>query len=183
MSIIKNPYIQLYIKESSDNIKYWKSIIHGMEPLKLPKDPFGPSNGNGGLHKIFYPKDSISIEKLKNLTDESSILCAVIGSLQVLLYRYCNQNDFCVGLSLDGAYLNEFAKHNGFKIDLNPLPVRTQIDSGLTFDRIIQNSKEAVFEALVNSNVTFEELIKMGKNEQLSDFFFNVLCILKKEHV
>ncbi|WP_373493369.1 amino acid adenylation domain-containing protein, partial [Aquiflexum sp.] len=183
MPIFKNINDQFSLKENGENLEYWKSKLHGLEPLKLPKDCFGTFDKNGGLHKVFFPKDSILIENVKNSVEGSSILYTIIGSLQVLLYRYCSQNDFCIGLSLDGVFLSEFAKQNGFKIDLNLLPIRTQIGNGLTFDSIIQNTKEAVFEALENSNLSFEELINDLKNDPIKDFFFNVLCIIKKEHI
>ncbi|WP_194972390.1 non-ribosomal peptide synthetase [Aquiflexum lacus] len=181
MSTLKSPNDLLSKKDSGKSIKYWKSKLQGIETLQLPKDPFGPLDGNGNFLKVHLPKDSISIEHLKNSFDESTILFTLIGSLQVLLYRYSNQNDFCIGLSLEDLNLKELSENNGLKIDLSPLPIRSQLDSNISFDSIIQNTRNTIFEALENSNITVEELINVSKNGQINDLFFNVLCVFKKE--
>ncbi|WP_373496239.1 AMP-binding protein, partial [Aquiflexum sp.] len=181
MSILKSPNDLLSKKDSGESIKFWRSKLQGLEPLQLPRDPFGPLDEKGDFLKVQFPKDSISIDKINNLFGESSILFTVISSLQVLLYRYSSQHDFCIGTSIDNAFLKDTHRYNLSEIDLNPLPIRTRIESGFSFDSVIKNSKQTFYEAIENSNITFSELINGVKNDQISDYFLNIICFFKKE--
>ncbi|SMD41574.1 Phosphopantetheine attachment site [Aquiflexum balticum DSM 16537] len=181
MSILNNPKNQFSKRDNGEQPKYWKSKLHGLEPINLPKDLFGSLDEKGKFLKVHFPKDSIPIEHLKNSFEDSSILFPLIGSLQVLLYRYSSQNDFCIGLSLEDLNLKELSENNGLKIDLSPLPIRSQLDSSISFDSLIQNTRDTFFEALENSNITIVEFINGLGNDQISDFLLDVVCIFRNQ--
>jgi amino acid adenylation domain-containing protein len=182
MSILENPNNQFSKIDLEKNLEFWKSKLHGLEPLKLPKDPIGQLDEKGYLQKVHFPKNFISIDKFNDVYEESSISFGIISSLQVLLYHYCSQNDFCIGLSLDNTSLKDIFKDLKSDPDLNPLPIRIQLESEFSFESVFRNSKETFFQAIENSKITFTELLDSVKNDQISDSFFNILCIIKKVH-
>ena len=181
MSILKDPKNQLPKEDREEVLGFWKLKLAGLESLKLPKDPFGIKASTGQYLKINFPKDSISIDVLNELSNRSSISTAIIGCLQILLYRYCGQNDFCIGLSAEGECLNELSGGNHPKPVLNPLPLRSKIESGLTFENTIFNAKETIFEAYKNADISIFDLINGSTDGNIDVSFLDVLCIMKNK--
>lgn len=87
------------IKKDPEKLNYWKETLKEITPLKLRTD-FEPDKEPGfNGQRVYFDLDKNLSQSLVNLATQlnTSMHRIFLSSLYVLLYRYSNQNDICIG--------------------------------------------------------------------------------------
>ena len=164
---IRTPYFE-YIerrqqiiqnKHYLSDINYWKSKLEGIQKLNFPYDyaRSGNSNFSGRRHPFFIKK-----ELFKRINDFSAIhnvtpFILISATLNVLLSRYCYQEDIVFGFPISGR--NEPGLEETVGLFINTLVLRTRVFSDKSFASLLQQVKENCLEAYTHQNVAFNELV------------------------
>jgi len=100
-------------EESFDiEIGYWKEKLQGFEPLQLTTD-FARSSGLGSDKQIVEFSIDKELNQQLNLLSKAnhvSLFTVLLSAFKVLLFRYSNQEDICVGNVVTGQVPNSTKK-------------------------------------------------------------------------
>ncbi|UII31886.1 amino acid adenylation domain-containing protein [Fulvivirga ulvae] len=148
---------------SGDNLKakmgYWKSKLEDVSTLHLPTD-FERSRHHGAIGAVASKK--LPLQILKGLNEiskqhDATLFMSLLAAFKVLLYKYTNQTDICVGTPIAGRLQQEFEELIGFFV--NTLPLRTQIAEEHSFSEFLQQVRRTTLEAYENQEVPFEKIV------------------------
>ena len=96
-----------------------------------------------------------------------TLFMTLLGALQVLLYRYSNQEDIVIGSPIAGRRYKEVEGLIGFFV--NTLVLRGNVSSRLQFKELIRQVKERVLEAYARQDIPFEQLVEhLGVSRSLN---------------
>ncbi|PCK07445.1 MAG: hypothetical protein COA42_14320 [Alteromonadaceae bacterium] len=124
--------------------KYWlETLGDAPDVLRIPTDRPRPKNQtfNGAHYPVSLGEDVT--EKLNGFCEEHDLtpFMVLMGCFQVLLARYCDQSDICVGIPIAGRNRTEVEGLIGFFI--NGLVIRTKLDGNPTISDYLSRVKEA----------------------------------------
>ncbi len=141
-SLLKGP-------QKEKMLRYWKDQMQGAPlVLDLPTDhPRPPVQTFNGATHGFKLDNRLSrrvdaLAKSNNVTLYTTLLSA----FQVLLHRYCNQDDLIVGSPFAGRHLKEFHEVVGFFI--NPVPIRSRVVDDPSFNEYLNQMSDSVVTAI-----------------------------------
>lgn len=143
----------------TQEITYWKNQLEGLENLDFPTDFPRPAQKKCiGAKKTFCIDASLR-EKLVNLSQENrvTLFMTMLTSFKVLLYKYTDQEDICVGSPIAGRNHKELESLVGFLV--NTLALRTIISSSLEFTSFLQEVKEVTLNAYLHQEIPFEKIV------------------------
>ncbi len=139
---------------------HWKDNLQGAPMvLDLPTDhPRPPVQSFNGSTHGFKLNDRLS-RKIDSLAKKNNITLytTLLSAFQVLLHRYCNQDDLIVGSPFAGRSMKEFHEIVGYFI--NPVPLRSRIDDDPTFLEYLQRISGSVIGALENQEHPISHLV------------------------
>ena len=184
MSISKPPNKQS-TRESFQLINdYWVKKLDGIKELQLLKDP---SRSLAKTEEKNYLTISLDIILLNEIgasfqdqpPSQSLILFA---ALKVLLYRYCGQNDFCIGKTIEKSDDENLTSKNNNFFHLQTLPIRSEIDGSMHFDIFLKKINRDLDEAIKNQ-ITINQLSSFLdlKNEKDLNLLFPVIFDYQKK--
>ncbi|SMD41575.1 amino acid adenylation domain-containing protein [Aquiflexum balticum DSM 16537] len=149
--------------------EYWIKKLEGIEELNLPKN-YSKSLAKGKKNnKIDFRIDKSLIENIgtqfpKSKTSPSLVLFA---ALKVLVYRYSNQIDFCIGTTLREAALDNPTDKDVKNVYLDVLPIGTKIDATMPFGDFVYKLGIDLMEANSNNQISVDQLISLlGKKDE-----------------
>lgn len=127
--------------------------------LELPVDFLRVSDRRGGS-KLEYHFNGFVTEKLKQwaLKNQSTSFVVLLSVFKMLLSRYCDVTDICVGTPVTNRSRPEYESLIGFFV--NTLPLRTSLDGDPSFEEIVNRTRKTVLESLAHSEVPFELLVQ-----------------------
>ncbi|MGH6771548.1 MAG: amino acid adenylation domain-containing protein [Xanthobacteraceae bacterium] len=142
-------------------VDYWRrQLADAPASLAMPLDfPRPPSQrGPGAARNFTIPKELG--QKLKALarSEGQTLFSVLLSAFNVLLYRIGGDNDIVVGTPTLGRLRPEFADAVGYFV--NPVPVRTCIDSTDTFKSLIERVSTTVREALEHQEMPFARIVR-----------------------
>ncbi|WP_372371491.1 amino acid adenylation domain-containing protein [Candidatus Uabimicrobium sp. HlEnr_7] len=141
-------------------IEYWKHNLANAPPLlNLPTDyPRPKIQKYQGIHENFIIDKELT-DSLRNLSKNCSttIFMTLLAGFKVLLYRYTNEKNICVGSPI--ANRNHLEIENLIGFFVNTLVLRTQIEQEMTFRQLLLQIKETCLAAYDNQDVPFEKLV------------------------
>ncbi|MCN9243774.1 amino acid adenylation domain-containing protein [Streptomyces sp. RY43-2] len=146
---------------SAEALRYWKERLAGAPPvLELPPDhPRPPAQSfRGGSWHFDLParlvRDLAAIGRRRDATP----FMVLLALFQVLLHRYCGQDDVVVGIPVAGRERAELERLIGFFV--NTLPVRTDLSGDPTFAELLERVRDACLGAYAHQEVPFEKLVE-----------------------
>jgi amino acid adenylation domain-containing protein len=153
----------------NDSIQYWKQQLKGVPVLLLPTDFVRASvmQSKGALEKF-----EISFNTAKKLIaiskkEEVSLFMVLLAVFKIMLLKYTNQNDICVGIPFSERPRIDFEEIIGLFV--NTLAIRTQINETHGFLQMLKQLKENVLEAFMHGNVPFEKVVEEVQVERKPD--------------
>ncbi|WP_338356170.1 amino acid adenylation domain-containing protein [Yeosuana marina] len=154
-----------YYTESvlEDKLEYWKTKLDGVTPLNLPTDfrrpPFITNNGN----RTSLALEPSLTQKVKDFVKAEDVTEYIffLTIYKVLLSRYCNQKDICVGSPVANRIRKEIEPLIGYFI--NSIPVRTIVDEDSSFSQLLMHVKKHVLEAYNYQDLPFEKIVNALK--------------------
>ena len=156
-SIWQRQYLQTNVLEQK--MAYWKVKLFETEPLQLPSDFTRPPVWNTEGTTIAAQFDKELLAKLQQLSQRSGVtlFMTLLAAFKVLIYRYSNQNDICVGTPIAGRLRHEFEDLMGFFV--NTLAIRDQLYSDQSFTELLSQVKKTTLEAFDHQEVPFEKIV------------------------
>jgi non-ribosomal peptide synthetase component F len=147
-------------------VEYWKEKLHGIEPLQLLTDyPRPPMRSIKGAITGFTINKETS-EKLQALSKQqgTTLFMTLLAAFKVLLFRYTNQEDICVGTGAAGRQQQEMEGLIGFFV--NTLALRSRVGTDTTFAELLQQVKTTTLEAYEHQEVPFEKVVDNVSRER-----------------
>ena len=150
-----------------DHITYWKSTLEGMpEVLDLPTSRPRPpiQTYNGDVHAFQLP-ESLSA-KIRTFARQMDVTLSMVltAALEILLYRYSQQEDFGVGIPVANRNRSEIENLIGFFV--NTLVIRANLENHPTVEEFLQQVKQTMLDAFAHQDMPFEKLVEVLQPER-----------------
>ena len=149
---------------SQDKRNYWKSEF-AVLPQPLPLFPFSKVTTRKTLSRydtleyvVFLDKPLVAKIKKASSAAKTTNFHFYLSVLQVLLYRFLDIDDVCIGIADAGRNDQAFMDTIGFLLD--SLPLRFNIKKNQTFSETLRNTRSKVYSALGHSGVPFDTMLK-----------------------
>src|SRR5215204_3525699 len=145
---------------------YWKKKLDDVAPLQLPTDYTRPSikTIKGAITSSRIDKDLTGAIKSLGQQQGTSLFMTLLAAYNVLLGRYSNQEDICVGTSIAGRKPEEIVGLIGFFA--NTLALRTQVNLNMSFIELLEQVKQTTMEAYENQEVSFDKVVETVVKER-----------------
>ena len=142
-------------------LNYWKRHLEGTPTLRLPTDkprPAVQSFRGESLHSIL-PTDLSEGLKALCRREGVTLFMTMLTAVQVLLHRYCGQDDIVVGTPFAGRTQSELEGLFGFFV--NTLVLRTDLSGNPSFRELLSRVREDTLGAFDNQDMPFEKLVEV----------------------
>ncbi len=152
----KNTISGTYLEKE---LAYWKQQLKGVEYLDLQTDyPRALQQGTNGARKTFTISANLRAQ-LNTISQQegATLFMTVLAAFNILLYKYTNQKDVCVGSPIAGRHHQEIEPLVGFFA--NTLALRTDISLSETFSELILQVKKVTLDAYLHQDVPFEKIV------------------------
>lgn len=148
-------------KEGKEHLSYWRHKLSGQLPvLELPRD-FTCSTGQSFQGEIYTTRLSKNIsKKVKSYAASKHMNPSPVflGVYKLLLNRYTGQEDIIVGMPVKGRSKEDFQDLVGLFI--NMVPIRSSVESSLSFNDYIQELQLTMADALDHSVYPFPAMVR-----------------------
>ena len=146
--------------EYREDLEYWKACLADPPAaLQLPSDhPKPPAlSYRGAIERAELPESLC--ERLRALSSESGVtlFMTLLAGFQTLLYRYCGEEDICVGITASNR--PDKALHNLIGFFVNTLVMRTEASENPPFREFLRRVRKAALEAYPHRELPFEKLV------------------------
>ncbi|MHA4812663.1 condensation domain-containing protein, partial [Flavitalea flava] len=142
-------------------VAYWKDKLSGVASLNLPTDYLRPAvqNITGGRVSTMVGKKMT--DTLMTLSHEEGVTLymTLLTVFKILLFRYTDQEDICIGSSIAGRQYAEIEGLMGFFA--NTLALRSELQSSMTALQLLQQVKQTTLDGYENQEVPFEKVIEV----------------------
>ena len=151
-------------------LAYWKHALADIPPrLELPTDRPRPAvqTVNGAVYPFDLPAGLAA--KLHRLAraEGATLFQVLLAAYQVLLHRYSNQDDICVGTPIANRGRQELEGLIGFFV--NTVVLRSDFSDNPSFRVLLDRLKDRALAAQAHQDVPFELLVdSLGAQRQLS---------------
>ncbi len=147
-----------YLEQQLD---YWRKQLAGAPSLlQLPTDkPRPPQQSlNGAVHRFEIPRPIV--DKLKKLAQQhnASLFMALLSAYSVLLNRYSQQDDICIGFPISGRNLPELEPLIGLFV--NNLVIRAEFSDKPSFCELLDAVRQTTLEAYDHQDLPFDHIIE-----------------------
>jgi len=175
------PELILSDEKSYDvEISYWREKLQGAGHVAMPAD-FTKTNATRNENASYkFVVDSKLVAKVNQLSgaQDVALFDTLLAAYKVLLYRYSNQEDICVGNIPDNPVKNELT--NSDDPLFNTLALRSNIIGEELFSELLKRVKNTTLEASQNQNVPFDTLVNnLVKENRGENPFFNTMFVLQ----
>jgi amino acid adenylation domain-containing protein len=165
---------------------YWRQQLGGASPvLNLPTDrPRSSARSYQGASRPLT-LDAELVQKLKTLGQNhgATLYVTLLAALQVLLYRYTDQEDILVGSPMSGRTRPETLGCVGYFV--NPVALRGRLGGDPTFATFLAQMTQTVLGALDHQDYPFAllvERLQWGRDSGRSELF-EVVFTWQKAHL
>ncbi len=163
-AIWQREWLQGDVLESQ--LSYWKKQLDGIPILNLPTDRSRPIRQSflGARVQITLPQSlTARINELSNQCGVTPFM-TLLAAFQLLLYRYCGQEDVVVGSPIANRSRAEIESLIGFFV--NTLVLRTDLSGNLTFKELLLRVRDVCLDAYAHQDLPFEKLVEELKPER-----------------
>ena len=108
----------------------------------------------------------------------ATLYMMLLAAFKVLLYRYCGQEDICVGTSVAGRPQRDLEGLIGFFT--NTLALRDEVRGEMSFIELLQSVKDTTLGAFGHQQVPFEKVVEAVVKERQTGLspLFQVMLVL-----
>ena len=141
-------------------LSYWRNQLAGLEPLTLPTDHPRPAVANrhrGVVHFSLSAEATLQLVQLSR-REGTTLFMTLLAGFQLLLSRYCGQQDVAVGTDVANRNRAETEGVIGFFV--NPLVLRTDLSGASSFRELLKRVREVTLGAYANQDLPFERLVE-----------------------
>lgn len=148
-------------------VSYWQQQLAGASPvLKLPADRPRPAVQTfRGAHRPFsLPGELSESLRLFSRGEGATLFMTLLAAFQTLLFRYSQQEDFCVGVPVAGRSLKETEGLIGCFI--NNLVLRARVSRDMRFRELLVKTREATLGAFAHQELPFAKVVEAVQPER-----------------
>jgi amino acid adenylation domain-containing protein len=141
--------------------EYWLKQLGGEVPvLELAMDNLRPAVKTFSGNIIKKQLDKVLAEKLKVICQQegSTLFMGLLAVVNVLLYRYTNQEDIIIGSPIAGREHPDLESQIG--LYLNTLALRNRFKGEESFLQLLRKVKETCLEAYEHQSYPFDQLVE-----------------------
>lgn len=141
-------------------LAYWREQLAGVSPLELPTDYPRPAvqSYRGAVHSLLLPgelkEDLMELSRREGVT----LFMVLLAAFNVLLARYSNQSDICVGVPVANRTRTEMESLIGFFV--NTLPLRTDLSGNPSFVELLARVRTVTLGAYAHQDTPFELMVE-----------------------
>ncbi|MFF9573352.1 condensation domain-containing protein, partial [Streptomyces sp. NPDC014685] len=141
-------------------LAYWRERLAHVTPLELPTDHQRPAQPSGGGDVVTFSVPSEVTEALRATArgQGASLFMALLSLFQIVLARYCRQDDIAVGSPVAGRNRAETEELIGFFV--NTLVLRTDLSGDPAFTELLDRVKDTALGAYDHQDLPFERLVE-----------------------
>lgn len=165
-------------------LNFWKTALHGIpEMLQLPLDYPRPSVKSYKGDIVYFEIEAQDAEKLLAVSadENTTLFMALLGILNLFLYRYTNDVDIVVGTPITSRFSGDYENLVGCFI--NTLALRTSINGNINFSTLLKQVKSTCLNAFKNQEISFAKVVEALKI--LRSFgktpLFQVMMVLEEQ--
>ena len=163
-------------------LAYWKQHLAGAPAsLDLPTDRPRPpvQTYRGARETVILPLELLDSIRQLSRNEGATLFMTLLAAFDVLLARYCGQQDVVVGTPIAGRNRAEVERLIGFFV--NTLVMRTDLSGNPSFRELLARVREAAMGAYAHQDLPFEKLVEEIKPDRdLSrNAVFQVMFILQ----
>ncbi len=147
-------------------LSYWRKHLEGVTPSAMPTDfprPLQLSTRGGTAEYRLSPALAQQLQQLAR-NEGATLFMTMLAAFKVLLYRYSQQEDICVGTPLAGRQYQELENLVGFFV--NTLALRSTVNRGQSFRSFLQEVKQHTLMAYEHQDVPFEKIVQASGEER-----------------
>ncbi|NRB37618.1 MAG: amino acid adenylation domain-containing protein [Pseudomonadales bacterium] len=150
-----------------EQLNYWKNKLAGAPALlNLPTDKTRPAqlSNEGGVYT--FTIETRLLNQLRQLSQDNSatLFMTMLAAYSLLLARYTQQSDICVGFPISGRNQHEVEPLIGLFV--NNLVARTDLSQNPTVNQYIQQVRQTTIEAYAHQDAPFDRIIDALKLER-----------------
>jgi amino acid adenylation domain-containing protein len=148
-------------------IDWWKETLSGAPAvIDLPTDRPRPAvqSYHGATHTFTIPAEIASAVNALSRQESATLFMSLLAAFNVLLSRYTNQEDICVGTPIANRTRAELESLIGFFV--NTLVMRTDLRGGPSFRELLRRVREKSLQAYAHQDVPFEMLVEAIQPER-----------------
>ena len=169
--------------ELQRQLAYWtQRLADAPALLQLPADrprPASESHAGASLDFLIDAQLTRQLAKLATARDVT-LFMLLLAAFEVLLSRYSQQTDICVGIPIANRRTQELEPLIGFFV--NTLVIRGELGDNPAFDVFLARIREACLEAYAHQDLPFEKLVEeLNPERSLSHHpLFQVMFVLQE---
>lgn len=139
-------------------LDYWRERLVGVEPLDLPLDRPRPARARfrGATRELLLSPALGERLRAVGRQEKATLFMTLLAVYQLLLARYCGQEDIVIGTPVAGRSTEESESLVGFLA--NTLPLRLQSGQG-SFSEHLRDVRAACLDAYANQDAPLERLV------------------------
>lgn len=170
--------------QAESQTQFWQQYLLGCnEQLSLPYQHKTSQTKVLGSNKVLAHVNKTLVSSLQNLASrhQGSLFNVMHAALALLLGRVSGENDFNIGIPVTGR--NIPGTQNILGAFLNNLPVRSQLDLGQSFSKMLSDEVKNVSAVLSNQDLPFEHILAASEAKRGTDItplfqvFLNMLSL------
>lgn len=164
------------------DLAFWRGKLENApDTLKLPYDFARPESQSYRGEFYMFDLDQKQVAQLKALADknQSTLFMVLLTAFNILLYRYTQQNDFCIGILSANRPHSELEKTLGFFV--NTLVARNQVESSISVRNLLRQTRRTVLDCLAHQQLPFDKLVEELRPDRQGNRhpFFQILFSLQ----
>jgi amino acid adenylation domain-containing protein len=165
--------------------KLWwmEQFADALPVLDIPADRVRPAvkSYRGGVVRRYVP--AFLLDGLKRLShrQNGTLFMGLLGVLDILLYKYTNQDDIILGSPVAGREHPELSGQIGAYIDI--LALRIKFNAEDTYEELFANVRRQVLAAFEHQSYPFDELLNELdlKRDFSRNALFDVMMLLEND--
>ena len=142
-------------------LDYWKQKLDGRPAvLELPSDRPRPAIQSYRGARVREDISAEATSDLRSMSGEAgaTLFMLLLAAFEVLLYRYTDKEDICVGTPIAGR--NRFETESIVGLFVNTLVMRVDLSGEPSFSELAGRVRDVVIGAFTNQDVPFEKLVE-----------------------
>lgn len=164
-------------------LEHWKNSLKGTTPIQVPTDFIRPAviSSKGDTVRFTIGQELINNVYAIGQRQNATLFMTLLTAFKVLLHRYSQQEDICVGTPVSGREMQEFEEMIGFFV--NSIPIRTQLAGNVSFNDLLNKVRSKTIDSFDNGQIPFELIVESLeiKRDLSRNPLFQVLFVLHGE--
>ena len=147
-------------------LKFWEEKLKDLSQLNLPTDYPRPKflSLKGSNARYSIDKELSSKLKIYSKEEGVTLFMSMMAIFKVMLYKYTNHEDICIGTSVANRNYDEIEELIGFFA--NRLVLRNSVKGDSLFKDFLNQIKDSTLDVFNNQDVSFEKIVERVQPER-----------------